>query len=117
MTNIDHTTETLPTGTVRHTYNGGPFAMTVFDRRENQNDDFSTVIIRPVGHTYIRVGVMAGMDPGDPDYLFETRLPSRPCDLGILIEDAAIARDVLHDFREILLTNHEITTTLNGGRP
>ena len=114
MTNIYHTTETLDNGTVRHTYSGGPFAMTVFDRRENQTHDFSTVIIHPVGHTYIKVNVMPGLDPGEPDYLLETRLPSRPCDLEILIEDATIARDVLHDFREILLNDHQITTTLNG---
>lgn len=116
MTNINHTTETLPTGTVRHTYNGGPFAMTVFDRRENQTHDFSTVIIRPVGHTYIEVSVMPGLNDAD-HYRLETRTSSRPLDLEILIADATTARDVIHDFRGILLNDHQITTSLNGKRP
>lgn len=106
MTNINHTTETMDSGTVVHTYTSGPFKMIVSTPAH--------VKIRVVGHTYIRVGLMPGLDPGEPDYLIETTLPSRPCDLEILIEDSKIARDVLHDFREILLNDHQITTTLNG---
>lgn len=114
MTNIDHTTETMNNGTVRHTYTIGPFTMIVLDRRESEHSGTSHVAIRVKGHTYINVGVMPGLDPDEPDFLLETRLPSRPCDLEILIEDATTARDVLHGFREILLNDHQITTTLNG---
>ncbi|MGC3905718.1 hypothetical protein ACYB2S_13845 [Corynebacterium variabile] len=114
MTNINHESETLDNGTVRHTYSGGPFAMTVFDRRESKNSEPSHVNLRTAAGAMVAATAYPGLDPGEPDYLIETRTSSRDCDLEILIEDATIARDVLHDFREILLNDHEITTTLNG---
>lgn len=117
-TNINRTTKTLPTGTISHVYTGGPFVMTVFDRRESKNYKQSHVNLRTANGAMVAAMVAAtaypGLDPDEPDYLIETRISSLECDLEILIEDAAIARDVLHDFREILLNDHQITTTLNG---
>lgn len=112
--NIDHTAETLYNGTVYHSYIGGPFEMDVFDRRGSGNFNPSYVRLSTEGHTYINVGVTEGLFLDEPDYRIETRLPSSPCDLESLIEDSAIARDVIHAFREILLNDHQITTSLNG---
>lgn len=112
--NIEHTTDTLSTGTVRHNYTGGPFLMTVFDRRESKSSAPSHIRLRTDSGALIAATTYPGLDPDEPDYLIETRTSSRDCDLESLIEDAAIARDVIHAFREILLNDHQITTSLNG---
>lgn len=114
MTNLDRAAETLSNGTVRHTYTSGPFTMVVFDRRESKNSDPSHVNLRTDSGALVAATAFPGLDPDDPDYVIETRTPSRNCDLVALIMEATTARDVLHDFREILLNDHEITTTLNG---
>ncbi|WP_041629854.1 hypothetical protein [Corynebacterium variabile] len=114
MTNIDHTAETLYNGTVYHNYIGGPFEMEVFDRRASDNSNPSYIRLSIKRHAYINVGVTERPFLDEPDYLIETRTSSRDCDLETLIEDAAIARDVIHAFREILLNDHQITTSLNG---
>lgn len=108
MTYIDHTTQTLPNGTIHHNYVIGSFTMTVFDRHEWENPEPSHINIRTDTGAKLIVTAMPDLNPGEADYL--------PCDLGVLIENTVTANDAINNFREILLNNHGIATTLNGKR-
>lgn len=114
--NIEHTAETLGNSTVWHTYTSGVFTMIVLDRRESESSAPSHVNMSVADESLIEVSAIEELGLDDPDYTIVTWVKNKSrgfYDLDDVINDATAARDVIHDFRQILLTNHQITTTLN----